>query len=266
MEKIRVLVTGICGRMGKLVAEAVRAAPDMLLVAGVDPAGAGADLAETLGGRRSGMTIDGELASAIARSQPQVMVDFTAPSVVLDNLREAICRRVACVVGTTGLDTQGLEEVAALCEQYNTPALIAPNFSLGAVLMMRFACEAASRYEYAQVIEMHHPGKKDAPSGTAMLTARRISEAKGEPMEFPKPEHISLSGVMGGELGGVGVHAIRMEGFVADQRVIFGGPGETLTIEHRTTGRECFIPGVLLAVRRVKGCRGLIVGLEELLK
>ncbi|MBM3476992.1 MAG: 4-hydroxy-tetrahydrodipicolinate reductase [Armatimonadetes bacterium] len=265
MDKIRVLVSGICGRMGNLVAEGVRAAPDALLVAGVDPAGAGSDLSEVIGGRRSGLIIDGELGSAIVRSQPNVMVDFTAPAVVMDNLREALPRHVACVVGTTGFTQENLDEVAALCERYDTPALIAPNFSVGAVLMMRFAAEAATRYEYAQVLEMHHPGKKDAPSGTAMLTARRIAEAKGEPMRLPQPEHVSLPGVMGGELSGIGVHAMRMEGFVADQRVVFGGTGETLTIEHRTVGRECFIPGVLLAVRKVVQQKGLVVGLENLL-
>jgi len=265
METIRVLVAGICGRMGKLVAEAVRGTPDTLLVGGVDPAGAGSDLAEIIGGRRSGMTIDGELGAAIARTQPDAMVDFTAPAVVMDNLRTALARQVACVVGTTGLTQEDLDEIAGLCAQHSIAALVAPNFSVGAVLMMRFAAEAASRYEYAQVLEMHHPGKKDAPSGTAMLTARRMAEAKGAAMRLPAPEHVSLDGVMGGELSGIGVHALRMEGFVADQRVVFGGPGETLTIEHRSIGRECFVPGVLLALRRVVQQEGLVVGLENLL-
>jgi len=264
MDKIRVLVSGICGRMGRLIGEAIRGTPDTLLVAGVDPVGAGADLGETIGGRRSGMVVDGELGPAILRSRPQVMVDFTAPAAVMGNLREALARKVACVVGTTGITEEGLEEIGGLCAQHGTGAIVAPNFSVGAVLMMRFAAEAASRYEYAQVIEMHHPGKKDAPSGTAMLTARRIAEAKGDPMRFPQPEHVSLAGVLGGETSGIGVHAVRMEGFVADQRVIFGGLGETLTIEHRTTGRECFVPGVLLAVRRVVEQKGLVVGLENL--
>jgi 4-hydroxy-tetrahydrodipicolinate reductase len=264
MDTIRVLVAGICGRMGKLVAEAVRATPDTLLVGGVDPLGAGADMAEIIGGRRSGMTIDGELAPAIARTLPSAMVDFTAPAVVMGNLRTALSRRVACVVGTTGLTQEDLDEVAGLCAQHDAAALVAPNFSVGAVLMMRFAAEAASRYEYAQVLEMHHPGKKDAPSGTAMLTARRIAEAKGEAMRLPQPEHVSLDGVLGGELSGIGVHAMRMDGFVADQRVVFGGPGETLTIEHRTIGRECFVPGVLLALRKVVQQKGLVVGLENL--
>jgi 4-hydroxy-tetrahydrodipicolinate reductase len=265
MDAIRVLVAGICGRMGKLVAEAVRSTPDTLLVGGVDPAGAGADLGETTGGRRSGMMIDGELGPALARTLPNAMVDFTAPAVVMGNLRTALAQRVACVVGTTGLSQPDLDEIAALCEQHDTAALVAPNFSVGAVLMMRFAAEAAARFEYAQVLEMHHPGKKDAPSGTAMLTARRIAEAKGEAMRLPQPEHVSLPGVMGGELSGIGVHAMRMEGFVADQRVVFGGPGETLTIEHRSIGRDCFVPGVLLALRKVVAQRGLVVGLENLL-
>jgi 4-hydroxy-tetrahydrodipicolinate reductase len=265
MDKLRVLVSGICGRMGRMVAETIRATPDTLLVGGVDPVGAGADLGELTSGKRSGLTIDGELGSAITRHQPQVVVDFTTPAVVMANLREALAHGVACVVGTTGLAPEDLDEVARLCGQHRTPALIAPNFSVGAVLMMRFAAEAATRYQYAQVLEMHHAGKKDAPSGTAMATVRRMAQARQAAMAFPQPEHVSLPGVMGGEAGGIGVHAMRMDGLVADQRVMFGGPGETLTLEHRTTGRECFMPGVLLAVRNVLGQKGLVVGLENLL-
>jgi len=265
MSNIRVLVTGVCGRMGRLVTETIRGESDMLLVAGVDPTGAGSDLGEITSGRTSGMTVHGELAPAIAGSNPQVMVDFTTPAAVLANLREALSRKVACVVGTTGIPEAGFDEITRLCDENDTPAVIAPNFSLGAVLMMRFAAEAASRYDYAQVMEMHHPDKKDAPSGTAMRTAKLIAEAKGKRMESPPPTHVELPGVMGGELGGIGVHAARIEGVVADQKVLFGGVGETLSIEHRTTGRECFMPGMLLAVRQVMDQKGLVVGLENIL-
>ncbi|MGQ9731028.1 MAG: 4-hydroxy-tetrahydrodipicolinate reductase [Candidatus Zipacnadales bacterium] len=265
MNAIRVLVTGVCGRMGRLVAGTIRQTPDTLLVAGVDPAGVGKDLGEVTSGRKSGVVVRGELAPTIAQCDPQVMVDFTTPSAVMENLRVALSRKVACVVGTTGLSEKDIEEVRGLCDSHGTPAILAPNFSLGAVLMMRFAAEAASRYEYAQIIEAHHPAKKDTPSGTALLTAQRIAESRAGDMRFPQPELEQLPGTLGGQTFGIGVHALRMDGVIADQRVIFGGPGETLTIEHRTITRECFMPGVLLAVRKVLSQKGLVVGLENLL-
>jgi len=265
VDRIRVLVAGVGGRMGRLVAETVRAAPDLLLVGGVDPAYAGADLGEKVLGQRSGMRVDGDVSSAITRCSPQVMVDFTAPDAVMGNLRGAIARKVACVVGTTGLEEGALEELARLCTEQATPAIVAPNFSVGACLMMRFAAEAATRFEYAQITEFHHAGKKDAPSGTALATAERMSAARAADMQAPQPERLALEGVMGGQVGGIGVHAARMDGVVADQRVVLGGPGETLTIEHRTTSRECFMPGVLLAVRHVFEQEGLVLGLGKLL-
>lgn len=265
MNEMRVLVAGVCGNMGQLVAQTVSKAPDLLLVAGVDPAGAGADLGQKALGRRSGMTIESSVTAAISRAAPHVMVDFTAPDAVFANVGQALSRGVACVVGTTGLSDENLAEIGRLCDQHDTPAIVAPNFSIGACLMMRFAEEAASRYDYAQVMEMHHPGKKDAPSGTALMTARRMAEARGADMRWPQPEHFGLEGVLGGQMAGIGIHAARMDGVVADQRVLFGGPGETLSIEHRTTSRECFMPGVLLAIRRVRGEKGLIIGLAKLL-
>ncbi len=265
MNEMRVVVAGVCGNMGQLVAQTVSRAPDLMLVAGVDPAGAGADLGQKVLGRRSGMTIESAVAAAISRSDPQVMVDFTAPDVVFGNVQQAVSRGVACVVGTTGLSEENLAEIGALCDRHDTPAIVAPNFSIGACLMMRFAEEATSRYDYAQIMEMHHPGKKDAPSGTALMTARRMAEAHEGDMRFPQPEHLGLEGVLGGQTSGIGVHAARMDGVVADQKVVFGGPGETLSIEHRTTSRECFMPGVLLAIRSVGQQKGLIIGLEKLL-
>ena len=265
MSQTRVLVSGVGGQMGRLVAEAVRGASDLLLVGGVDPAYAGSDLGDKLFRQRSGMTIDGDLTAAITRAAPEAMVDFTAPDAVAGNLRLALQRKVACVVGTTGLSESDLAEVAALCREYRTPAIVAPNFSVAACLMMRFAAEAATRFEYAQVMEMHHPRKKDAPSGTALATAERMANARRTAMQSPWPERLTLEGVMGGQVSGIGVHAARMDGVVADQRVVLGGPGETLTIEHRTTSRECFIPGVLLAVRHVLDQEGLVLGLEKLL-
>lgn len=264
MAAIRVLVSGAGGRMGRTVMEAVMAAPDMALVGGADPAHAGTLLSALVPGAPE-VAVTETVAEAIEATTPDVMVDFTRPAAVMGNLRTALAARVACVVGTTGFSHGDIDEVASLCREYETPAVIAPNFSIGANLMMKFAAEAAALMDYAAVIESHHENKLDAPSGTAMATAERMAQVRGEDFESRPTEHFALEGVRGGTIGGVSVHSIRMAGVVANQRVVFGGPGETLSIEHITTGRECFMPGVLLAIREVGELEGLVYGLEELL-
>jgi 4-hydroxy-tetrahydrodipicolinate reductase len=265
LAEIEVLVTGAAGRMGRTVMAAVLEAEDMSLAGGVDPGAAGRPLPELAEGAPE-RPVAGDLSAEIAAVQPEVMVDFTAPAAVMGNLRTALGARVACVVGTTGLSESDLEEVRRLCEDHDTPAIIAPNFSIGANLMMRFAEEAASAMHYAEIIERHHENKRDAPSGTAMMTAERMSAARGRAFEQVPTEHLSLEEVRGGETAGIRVHAVRMPGVVANQEVFFGGPGETLKIEHVTTGRECFVPGVLLAIRRIGELSGLVYGLQSLLQ
>jgi len=264
MAQIRVMVCGVGGRMGRTVVEAVMGAEDMELVGGVDPAYGGQLLADLVTGAPE-TSVAERVQVGIDAWGPEVMVDFTRPEAVLDNLSVALAAGVACVVGTTGFSPEKLNEVGAMCEHSGSPALIAPNFSIGANLMMAFAAEAAARMDYAAIIESHHENKLDAPSGTAMATAQRMREARGEDFEAQATEHFGLEGVRGGSLGGISIHAIRMAGVVANQRVVFGGPGETLSIEHITTGRECFMPGVLLAIREVRGLDGLVYGLEQLL-
>jgi len=264
MAAIRVLVSGAGGRMGRTVIEAVMAAADMALVGGADPAHVG-DMLSALVADAPEVAITETVAGAMEATKPDVMVDFTRPAAVMGNLRTALAARVACVVGTTGFSHGDIDEVASLCREYETPAVIAPNFSIGANLMMKFATEAAALMDYAAIIESHHENKLDAPSGTAKATAERMAEARGEDFESRPTEHFALEGVRGGTVSGVSVHSIRMAGVVANQRVVFGGPGETLSIEHITTGRECFMPGVLLAIREVRELEGLVYGLEELL-
>lgn len=264
MAAIRVLVSGAGGRMGRTVIEAVIAAPDMELVGGADPAHAGATLATLVPGAPE-IAVSETVAQAIEAARPEVMVDFTRPAAVMDNLRVALSSRVACVVGTTGFSHGDLDEVASMCREYETPAVIAPNFSIGANLMMKFAAEAAALMDYAAIVEAHHENKLDAPSGTALATAERMRRERGEDFEHQTTKHFGLEGVRGGEKGGISMHSIRMAGVVANQTVILGGPGETLKIEHVTTGRECFMPGVLLAVREVQNLDGLVCGLENLL-
>ncbi len=250
--------------MGRTVMQAVTDAPDMVLVGGVDPGYPDTLLSELVAGAPP-EEVAPTVEAGIERWRPDVMVDFTAPDALTHNLPTALCKGIACVVGTTGVSEEMLKNACQLCSQFNTPAVVAPNFSLGANLMMKFAAEAGRLMDYAAIIEAHHERKVDAPSGTALATAKRMREARGEDFVHQTTQHFALDGVRGGEHGGVSVQSIRMAGVVANQTVILGGPGETLTIEHVTTGRECFMPGVLLAVREVRNLSGLTLGLEELL-
>jgi len=265
-EPIRVLITGVCGRMGALVTQTVNEAPDMLVVAGVDPAGIGHALSEFVPGADPELEVSGHLKGAIEDHQPQVMVDFTAPQVVMANVETALSAGVACVVGTTGFSETDLQVVARLCQVKQTSAIVAPNFSLGAVLMMQFSARAARLFDYAEIIEYHHEAKKDSPSGTAVKTAEMMAAARQAAFAEPKTELERVRGCRGGVGSGIHIHAVRMQGFVANQEVILGGPGETLTLSHVTTSRESFLPGIMLAIRTVREQHGLVYGLEHLLE
>ncbi len=248
---IRVAVLGARGRMGTTVCRAVQAAPDLELVAACDVADGVADPA----------------VEAVAAGA-QVAVDFTTPGAVLDNVRTLVAGSVHAVVGTTGFDDARLDAVRTLLGGApGVGVLVAPNFALGAVLMMRFAREAARFYESVEVVELHHPDKVDAPSGTARLTAELIAAARADAGLGPVPDATStgLPGARGAAVGGVPVHSVRLRGLVAHQEVLFGGPGETLTLRHDSLDRESFMPGVLLGVRRIGDRPGLTVGLEALL-
>lgn len=251
--------------MGRTVIEAVMGADDMTLVGGVDPGYAGQLLSDLVPGAPQVPVAD-SVQVGIDAWAPEVLVDFTRPEVVMENLRVALAAGVACVVGTTGFTAEALDEVRHLCRQHGTPALIAPNFSIGANLMMKFAEQAARVMDYATVIERHHENKVDAPSGTAKMTVERMIAARGREFKNPNTSHFALEGVRGGDEGGVQVFSVRMQGVVANQEVVFGGLGETLKIEHVTVGRDCYMPGVLLAVRRVRQLHGLTYGLQALLE
>lgn len=244
---IRVLVTGARGRMGQEVVRAVTGAPDMEVVAQVDQGD--------------------DLLAAFQDSRPDVMVDFTVPEAVKSNIRAALEAHVIPIVGTTGLGPEDLEEIRGLCETHGTPALIAPNFALGAVLLMRFAAEAARYFPDAEIIEMHHERKVDAPSGTAAKTAEMIAAAaERPPVGDPSGAFEKFAGSRGGKAAGeVRVHSVRLPGFVASQEVIFGGPGQRLALRHDSIDRASFMPGVLIAVRKARSLPGLVYGLENLL-
>jgi 4-hydroxy-tetrahydrodipicolinate reductase len=249
--------------MGSQVVGAVTQADDMKVVSAVDPAIAGCVVPDA-GGAHLECTAD--LAAAIKATKPDVVVDFTRPDVVEGNLRVALSAGVDCVVGTTGIAQSALEELAELAPQ-GTCLFVAPNFAIGAVLMMRFAEQAARFMPHAEVIELHHDQKVDAPSGTAIRTARMISAARENTPAAPgrETELEGLDGARGALVDGVPVHSVRLPGLVAHQAVVFGGQGQTLTIRHDSIDRTSFMPGVLLAIRKVGARSGLVVGLERLM-
>lgn len=242
---MRVAVFGARGRMGAEVCRAVEAAHDLDLVAAID-AGEERTPAEAA----------------------EVVVDFTVPDAVMDNLAWCIDHGIHAVVGTTGFDAERLDRVRELLAgRPGVGVVVAPNFSIGAVLMMRFAAQAARFFESAEVVELHHPDKVDAPSGTAQATARGIAAARTAAGLGPVPDATGtgLPGARGADVDGVAVHSVRLRGLVAHQEVLFGAAGETLTIRHDSLDRAGFMPGVLAAVRAVPGRPGLLVGIDELL-
>jgi 4-hydroxy-tetrahydrodipicolinate reductase len=249
-DRTRVGVLGSRGKVGREVCRAVEAAADLELVASVDT-GTGDDTLDDLVGRGA-----------------QAVVDFTHPDVVMDNLEFCVRHGVHAVVGTTGFDEERLDRLRGwLSESPRTGVLVAPNFSIGAVLMMRFAAEAAPFYESVEIVELHHPDKADAPSGTARRTASLVAEARRRAGAGPVPDatSTSLDGARGADVDGIRVHGLRIRGLVAHQEVILGGEGETLTIRHDSLDRVSFTPGVLLGLRAIADHPGLTVGLETFL-
>jgi 4-hydroxy-tetrahydrodipicolinate reductase len=261
-----VLVNGACGRMGQEVVKTVVAEEDMELVAAVDVANAGKDIGSIVGLGELGIFVTDDLENAVSSSNPEIMIDFTNPRVVMNGLKIAIGAGMHCVVGTTGLSEADLEELNAMSRQANVGVIVAPNFAIGAVLMMRFAEIAAKYLADVEIIELHHDKKMDSPSGTAIKTAELIVKQQEEARRFrPRDEFQKISGVRGGQLGGVHIHSVRLPGLVAHQEVIFGGLGQTLRIRHDSMNRDSFMPGVVMAIREVTKIQGVVYGLEQLL-
>jgi 4-hydroxy-tetrahydrodipicolinate reductase len=259
---IKVGVFGAAGRMGATVCQAVHEAPDMELVAAVDPLHAGIDL-QQLGIAGTGLQVASK-PDALEGAEAQVAVDFTVIEAARDNVRWCAAHGVHAVVGTTGWSEGELGEYAELFDQSSANAVIAPNFAIGAVLMMRFAELAAPYFETAEILEFHHDQKIDAPSGTAVLTARRLAAASKDWSDDPTTKVVA-EGARGGTVDGIPVHAVRMRGMVASQEVLLGTTGQSLAIRHDTFDRSSFMPGVLLAVHKVSERAGLTIGLDALL-
>lgn len=242
---MKVGVVGAQGKVGREVCAAVAAAQDMELVAGLD---------------------FGDQLQTLIDKGVEAIVDFTHPDAVMGTLEFCIKHQIHAVVGTTGFDDARLQQLREwLGESPRSGILIAPNFSIGAILMMQFAAKAAQFYESAEILELHHPDKADAPSGTARRTAELIAEARraaglGDP---PDATSTSLPGARGADVDGIRVHGMRIRGMIAHQEVVFGGPGETLTVRHDSMDRVSFTPGVLTGLRQIAQHRGLTLGLEH---
>jgi 4-hydroxy-tetrahydrodipicolinate reductase len=247
VSELKVGVLGAQGKVGREICRAVQEADGLSLVAALD--------------------VEDSL-DLLVESQVDAVVDFTHPDAVMDNLRFCIEHGIDAVVGTTGFDDARLEQVGEwLAAHPDTGVLVAPNFSIGAILMMRFSAEAARFFESVEIVELHHPDKADAPSGTARRTAAMIAQARREAGLGAPPDATStgLDGARGAEVEGIHVHGLRVRGLVAHQEVVLGGPGETLTIRHDSLDRVSFAPGVLLGLRRIGQTPGLTVGLETFL-
>lgn len=242
---LRVGVTGARGRMGAAVVETVLAAPGMELAAAIDI---------------------GDSLDVLVAQSCDVVIDFTTPDAVMGNLEFAIGAGMHCVVGTTGFDDDRLARVKEWTAGHSdVGVLIAPNFSIGAVVMMHLSALAARYFESVEIVELHHPDKVDAPSGTAAHTAAAIAHARAELPPAPDATLSQLNGARGARVDDIPVHSIRLRGLVAHQEVLFGGPGETLSIRHDSLDRGCFMPGVILAARRVGEHPGVTVGLADYL-
>lgn len=245
--KIKVAVLGSKGRMGSESVKAIKSATDLDLVAELD---------------------QNDSLDNLVKSGAQVVIDFTHPDSVMNNLEFALKNSIHVVVGTTGFDDKRLQQVKDwISANPGVGAVIAPNFGLGAVLMMQFAAKAAQYFESVEIVELHHPDKADAPSGTASRTAELITQARKDAKRPPMPDKTSsgLEGARGAKVGDVPVHSVRLRGLVAHQEVLLGDQGETLTIRHDSIDRTGFMPGVLLAIREVINRPGLTFGLEHLM-
>lgn len=264
---IRVVVNGADGRMGSEVVKAVTADAELALVGGVSLTHVGEDIGVAAGMQALGISMGNNLAAVLDTCHPEVAVDFTTPDAIYENAEICLTKGVHMVVGTTGLTAVQRERLGKLAAANGVGLFIAPNFSIGAVLMMRFAAEAALYLPNVEIIELHHNNKLDAPSGTAILTAERVAAARKQAGAAAAPDHTqeSLRGARGATVEDIPVHSVRLPGYVAHQQVLFGGQGELLTLRHDSLDRKSFMPGVLLAIKKVSGHTGLTFGLEHYL-
>lgn len=258
---IRAAVSGT-GSMGTLVLATLEAADDIEPVGALEPAGADGNTLESASG--ASYLLASDAATLFEATSPDVIVDFTNAAAVPALVEACLAHGVRPVIGTSGVDDATLERLSVGSAAAGRGAVVAANFAIGAVVQMHLARIAARFFDAVEVIEMHHDGKVDAPSGTAVETARLMREARGSDFEMNVPERETIEGGRGASLGGVPLHSVRLPGLVAHQQILFGGVGQTLTLRHDSIGRESFMPGVLLAIREVMQLTELVVGLDTL--
>lgn len=263
MEPIKVVVHGAQGKVGQEVVKAVCREPGMRLVGAVEME-VSADVLSLPDGSGT-VPFSSRVEDILGKCPADVMVDFTIARAALPAARTAMGHGVNLVIGTTGLSKDEIGEVEDLATTHGVGVVMAPNFALGAVLMMHLAAVAAKYLDYAEIIELHHNQKADAPSGTALTTARNMAAARGKPFLAPQ-ESPETAESRGKQIDGIPIHSVRLPGLLAHQEVLLGAPGQTLSIRHDTINRECFMPGVLLAIREVVKRKGLTYGLDKLLE
>jgi 4-hydroxy-tetrahydrodipicolinate reductase len=264
-KSVRVAVIGAAGRMGIETVRAVTQAEGLELVLALDRTHVGDRLRDVAGGRAADLVIEDKLGAALDRVETDVLIDFTNHGSAVQNASSALTRKVAPVIGATGVLANDVRSLAALSRENETPGMYVPNFAIGAVLMMHFAALAAKWMPDAEIIELHHDLKQDAPSGTAMLTAEKIAEARFEAPKAVKTSLLKIEGARGGTYKDVPMHSVRLPGLLAHQMVMFGGTGEVLTLRHDSMDRSSFMQGVVLCAREVCKQHGFVVGMERLL-
>jgi 4-hydroxy-tetrahydrodipicolinate reductase len=262
---IRVAVAGAAGRMGQEVLKSLTYNEGFDIVLAVDKEAEGKNCRDLVGPKGPDLTIESKLGAALERVETDVLVDFTHHSAAAQHAVSALKRKVCPVIGTTGMGDNELRELALISKEQGTPGIYAPNFAIGAVLMMRFAHMAARWMPDAEIIEMHHDKKEDAPSGTAMLTADLIAEGRTQPPAPARAINLRVEGARGGRWHDTQIHSVRLQGLVAHQQVMFGGPGESLTLRHDSIERSSFMSGVKLCVRTVRSLNGLVIGMDKIL-
>jgi 4-hydroxy-tetrahydrodipicolinate reductase len=263
---IKVVVSGAAGKMGREMMKAIWDSGDAQVVGAVDPYAEGVDIGNLMGMDATGIIVQGNLKAVLTALKPDVMVDFTTPSTVYNNICAALESNVRPVVGTTGITEEQLEAVKEMAEKSGTGCIIAPNFTIGALLLIKFAAEASKYFPNVEIIEMHHDGKIDAPSGTAIKTAEMIQKSRKELTNKEIGKLEKIEGVRGGYFDdGLRIHSVRLPGMMAHQEVIFGGLGQTLTIRHDALSRDSYIPGLLLAINKVMELNKMVYGLENII-
>lgn len=267
---IRVAIAGAGGRMGKEVVKLVLNEPDFELAAAVSPSRAGQDAGELVGMGACGVAVEADLAAAMQRAEregrgPDVLVDFTTPQQALAHTLVALEHRVRPVMGTTGFTPEDIAMLDKRCREIGIGGLIAPNFSIGAILMMKFAQEAAKYFPHLEIIEFHGDQKLDAPSGTAVKTAELVAQSRAHVRQGNPNEHETIPGSRGGEYDGFRIHSVRLPGVFAQQEVVFGAFGQTLKIRHDSYDRAGYMPGVATAIRGVMRSSGMVYGFEHMM-